>query len=463
VQSSQVVYDQGDASAVNRTVESKLRDTVSVKDFGAVGDGVTDDTAAIQAALDASAGRTLHFGMNETYLTSSTLNITGHVTRIEGNDSTIDYQGTAHAIGYNLVNNTTYPVSMQMRNLSVIVNTGSSSSGIQVRTSSSHFYNVGVVLKAAATDAKGFVLIGDETNGTGPYYNSFEDCTVQSQSLSTDHTGYLFSTSAPVYRAANANRFTGGRVGQCLTAFSISGNGNYFEGVTIENAALAGTAYKFISPIPAKTTGNVIVAGYIENADTVFDIDSNTLATMIYEPYITGVSTVISDLSSSTNYIGVNSTNKLAQGIDFSNVSASSGVNVLDFYEEGTWTPTLVGSTTAGDYSITGTGCTYTRIGNTVHIRGRLSITINSAGSGILLFGTLPYPKANAQYITGAVLTTNITIDSAVSGLSIAATTSSSSSQFSIAGNRSGTSKLFGNCADLSAGAVLEISFSYQV
>lgn len=50
ISSDFVTFIQSGAGSVNRTVQSKLRDTVSVKDFGAVGDGVTDDTAAMTAA-----------------------------------------------------------------------------------------------------------------------------------------------------------------------------------------------------------------------------------------------------------------------------------------------------------------------------------------------------------------------------------------------------------------------------
>jgi len=63
-------------SPVNRTIESKLGDTVSVKDFGAVGDGTTDDTAAIQAAIDACRiNKQILYFPSGTYLVTNTLNI----------------------------------------------------------------------------------------------------------------------------------------------------------------------------------------------------------------------------------------------------------------------------------------------------------------------------------------------------------------------------------------------------
>jgi hypothetical protein len=48
---SLVTYTPAGTGAVTTTVQTKLRESVSVKDFGATGNGSTDDTAAIQAAI----------------------------------------------------------------------------------------------------------------------------------------------------------------------------------------------------------------------------------------------------------------------------------------------------------------------------------------------------------------------------------------------------------------------------
>lgn len=50
-----VTFIQAGTGAVTRTAQAKMRDVVSVKDFGAVGNGITNDRAAIQAAFNSGA------------------------------------------------------------------------------------------------------------------------------------------------------------------------------------------------------------------------------------------------------------------------------------------------------------------------------------------------------------------------------------------------------------------------
>ena len=81
----QLNFVQSGTGATSRTVASKLKDIVNVADFGATGNGTTDDTAAIQAAIDSlhthtgddlyENGGVVEFNVG-TYLISSTLNLT---------------------------------------------------------------------------------------------------------------------------------------------------------------------------------------------------------------------------------------------------------------------------------------------------------------------------------------------------------------------------------------------------
>ena len=52
ISSSEVIFVQAGAGAANRTIQDKAREFLSVKDRGAVGNGIADDTAAIQLAIN---------------------------------------------------------------------------------------------------------------------------------------------------------------------------------------------------------------------------------------------------------------------------------------------------------------------------------------------------------------------------------------------------------------------------
>jgi len=70
-----VSYNEGGTGAVTTTVQAKLQQTVSVMDFGAKGDGTTDDTAAIQAAINVNGGNVSVYFPTGVYKITSTINL----------------------------------------------------------------------------------------------------------------------------------------------------------------------------------------------------------------------------------------------------------------------------------------------------------------------------------------------------------------------------------------------------
>ena len=72
------------AGAINRPINDKLAETTSVKDFGATGDGTTDDTAALQAAFDANVP--LYFPLG-TYKITTGLTFNPYLTYVGENYS----------------------------------------------------------------------------------------------------------------------------------------------------------------------------------------------------------------------------------------------------------------------------------------------------------------------------------------------------------------------------------------
>lgn len=79
--SSLVGFIQSGTGAVATTAQAKLRESVSVKDFGATGNGTTDDTAAIQLAVTAAYAqeKALYFPAG-TYLMASTITMGNNTT-----------------------------------------------------------------------------------------------------------------------------------------------------------------------------------------------------------------------------------------------------------------------------------------------------------------------------------------------------------------------------------------------
>jgi len=188
-----ITYKNDGTGAVVRTLKDKLGETVSVKDFGAVGDGVTDDTAAIQAALDASDSVYIPSG---TYLLTTPIIIDtgvytqGKIIFGDGNTSILNQTGSGQD-------------AITLSSTQVLKNT--SISNLWIKSTSGHCINIpyGVTgfrlincdLNVSANDKS---LIYSNNPTVGIYDSIFE---------TGDWTLPATSTSSGVYIRVNGTLF----------------------------------------------------------------------------------------------------------------------------------------------------------------------------------------------------------------------------------------------------------------
>ena len=104
-------------------------------------------------------------------------------------------------------------------------------------------------------------------------------------------------------------------------------------------------------------------------------------------------------------------------GIDFSatgNSSGSMSSELLDDYEEGSWTPVLTAASSAPTVSLTHVSGYYVKIGNLVYVRFGMYLGSISGGSGAVRISGLPYAgKTYGSYRQPAALANaqNLTSD----------------------------------------------------
>lgn len=96
-------------------------------------------------------------------------------------------------------------------------------------------------------------------------------------------------------------------------------------------------------------------------------------------------------------------------------LGGTASANALDDYEEGTWTPVLRGSATAGTYETTTAEGYYTKVGNMVSLTARIFLagSITGGGSGYAQITGAPFTKGANMAPQGSVKFSGVDLNNA--------------------------------------------------
>jgi hypothetical protein len=207
---------------------------------------------------------------------------------------------------------------------------------------------------------------------------------------------------------------------------TIPGDGNTLSSISFGDNSHQSSGSKYAAEIKAQRDGGTWTSGTSMPGRLVFSTTADGASSPTERMRITSNAYV--RLAAGTG------------GIQFNGDTAAA--NALDDYEEGTWIPTVIGSTTAGTTTHVNQFGRYTKIGRFVSLHFNVSIT-SMTGTGNLLVSNIPfqYGDVGTRVFPGAVMTSNLDWPSAGS-IVIMPTDSSSDLRFFVSSDNAAVQQI---------------------